>query len=540
MRFKRVTCLLLAVAATATAAAAAPESLVYLFAGNTSIYTERVARTKGNLTALCPDYFELSASGHLAVTARADGAFIAEMQKTGAEVVPFLSNHWDMTLARAALNNRAALANEIALAVMSLGADGVDIDIENINHNDRAAFTDFIRLLRAELGPEKILSVAVPANPWGWTIGWHGAYDYAALAKYADHLFIMAYDESYQGGPEGPVASYPFVRKSVEYALRYTAPEKIMLGIPFYGRYWPAGGGAGGKALTVANIRSLTARYPTSLTYDTGADSPRAVITIPRSAEETALWGGKSLGSGVYTVWYENETSWQKKLNLVREFGLKGAGAWALGQEPEDIWGSYRMWLQGLPFNDIYGHWAEQYITDMYDKGVVTGIGNIYAPQRSITRAEALVVVARLAELEPEADPQAFGDVRGHWAAPVINTAAKYGIAQGHEGKFRPEDPVTREEFAVLLMRVLNLPQTVDATARYYIDVSAGKNPWSIEAITELYIHGVLSPPADGRFRPKSPITRGEVAKMAAVAHRLPRGLKTAERQAHPFTVEPR
>lgn len=46
------------------------------------------------------------------------------------------------------------------------------------------------------------------ANPKGWTTGWHGSYDYKSLAEYADYLMIMAYDESWNGSSEGPVASY--------------------------------------------------------------------------------------------------------------------------------------------------------------------------------------------------------------------------------------------------------------------------------------------------------------------------------------------
>lgn len=81
-----------------------------------------------------------------------------------------------------------------------MGLDGVNVDIENVTEKQRTQYTELVRRLRESLPSDKEVSVAVAANPSGWNTGWHGSYDYAELGKYADHLFIMAYDEHYQGG----------------------------------------------------------------------------------------------------------------------------------------------------------------------------------------------------------------------------------------------------------------------------------------------------------------------------------------------------
>ena len=86
---------------------------------------------------------------------------------------------------------------------------------------------DFIRLLREKLPGDKILAVAVAANPYYTNSGWQGSYDYAELAKYSDYLMIMAYDESYETGPAGPVAGLPFVEKSILYALNLVRGEML-------------------------------------------------------------------------------------------------------------------------------------------------------------------------------------------------------------------------------------------------------------------------------------------------------------------------
>jgi len=120
--------------------------------------------------------------------------------------------------------------------------DGVDVNIENVTHEQRDAYTDLLRLLREKLPENKLVVTAVAANPNGWTIGWHGSYDYKALSNYCDYLMIMAYDESYRGSPEGPVSSKSFFDRSIEYALNQgVSKDKIVVGIPFFGRYWKQG-----------------------------------------------------------------------------------------------------------------------------------------------------------------------------------------------------------------------------------------------------------------------------------------------------------
>ena len=137
-----------------------------------------------------------------------------------------LSNHWNRASGEAALANPEKLAQSIADAIIANNLDGVNVDIENVTHTHRSAYTELVRLLRQKLPAEKEVSVAVAANPNGWTTGWHGSYDYAELAKYADYLMVMAYDESWEGSSAGPVASYSFVKRSIEYALEHTTANK--------------------------------------------------------------------------------------------------------------------------------------------------------------------------------------------------------------------------------------------------------------------------------------------------------------------------
>ena len=148
--------------------------------------------------------------------------------------------------------------------------------------------------------------------------GWQASYDYAALSNYSDYLMLMAYDEHYNGGGAGPVASIGFVEDSIKYALERVPSEKIVLGIPFFGRIWRNGGGIVGQGASLKDIEALIARYRGQVSFDYAYYSPKAVITIKTTDEKPYIYG-KRLDAGTYTIWYENEQSIKQKLRLVQK-----------------------------------------------------------------------------------------------------------------------------------------------------------------------------------------------------------------------------
>lgn len=479
-------------------------AMSYVYYGTGEAQLESVSAAEDTLSVVSPSYFNISADGGLSLGGISE-TFIKKMHASGIEVVPFLSNHWDRASGEKALDNRETLAQEIASAVAKYNLDGVNVDIENVTAEYREKYTAFVRRLRELLPKDKEVSVAVAANPWGLSTGWTGSYDYAALAEISDHLFIMAYDEHYQGGEAGAVASLDFAEKSIQYALTQAPAEKIVLGIPFYGRIW--GGTLSGYGVSLQKIESYAAQYETEIQYDTDTMTPVMRLTI-KEGETGPKIGGKTLSAGVYTIHYENADSIKAKLALASKYNLKGAGNWSAGQETEDVWDYYELWLNGKYFSDITNHFAKDEILQVTADGVMTGqTDTLFAPAAPMTRAEAAAVCTRLLDLT--GGDAAFSDVpETHWAHDAIQKVERAGIMIGYpDGSFHPEEAISRAEMTKLLARMVEKTYGEDKT---FSDVP--DSHWAKEEIAALARMGVLSGYPDSTFRPDNKINRGEAA----------------------------
>ncbi len=503
---------------TRAQAATGKFNMSYIYFGSSSVYTDSIDRTNGSLNEISPSYFDLNADGSLKLTTAANVEFVREMHVRGIRVTPFLSNHWNRTLGRTALSNRAALAKQLADAVAVYALDGVNLDLENLTEADRAAYTDFVRLLRAQLPASKTISVSVAANPWGASTGWQGSYDYAGLAGYSDYLMIMAYDEHYQSGPAGAVASLSFTEKSVQYALKTVPKEKIVLGLPFYGRIWKNGGGyPQGYGISNRKIDELVRTYGGKVIFDAGSQTPYAQVTI-KTADAKPVIGGTGLSAGSYTIWYENEQSIKQKLTLVDKYDIKGTGSWSLGQETDKTWDYYRLWLNGCYFADVQGHWAQDTVLTAFQNGWVEGVTSVsFRPDAPLTRAQAAVILVRALKLSPKEQSAVFSDTAGHWAQAEIETVHSYGLVNGvGENRFSPDTSITREQMAVLLNNMRAYFTQSPGAGQTFTDVSPETNPWSYEAVSVMSGMGILQGFPDGSFKPQQVLTRAQMTVLVA------------------------
>ncbi|KQO13751.1 S-layer homology domain-containing protein [Paenibacillus sp. Leaf72] len=112
----------------------------------------------------------------------------------------------------------------------------------------------------------------------------------------------------------------------------------------------------------------------------------------------------------------------------------------------------------------------------------------------------------------PTTATAAFNDTNGHWGRSAIEQWSSYGVVKGNNGAFRPNDSVTRAEFATMINNVMKY---VNSKGSSFSDVST--NQWHYDAIAKLYAAGVLKG-SNGKALPDSQISRQEAAVMLAKA----------------------
>lgn len=487
-------------------------SMAYLY-GNYD-YISLVERTDDALNVVSPSYFDLDENGNLKLNI-IDKNLIKEMHEKEIKVTPFLSNHWDKAKGKKALSNAENLSEEIVKAINKYNLDGINIDIENVTEKEKTKYTNLVKILREKLGNDKIISVAVAANPYNWQTGWHGSYDYKELSKYADYLVIMAYDEHYESGTEGAVASIDFIEKSIEYALKNVEREKIVVGLPFYGRYWKEGDNYGGYGVSIERINNLIKKYESYVEYDDKNKTAIATITIKNSDTKPTI-NGKKLYAGTYKFYYENEESINEKIELVKQYNLKGIGCWSLGQETLSIWNNYSKYLKSSNKSETEENyseveWAKEAIEFVKEKGWIQGrTKNKYEPKEYLTRAEFATIITRILELDTNnIEETSYKDISSHWAKKEIITLTKTGLIEGYtDGTYRPDKYITREEIAKVLSNLIE--KNEENTAVNFKDVDLKR--WSYKYIEKMVQNGIMKGYENNTFRPNSNITRAEIA----------------------------
>ncbi|MGW6049689.1 S-layer homology domain-containing protein, partial [Bacillus mycoides] len=167
---------------------------------------------------------------------------------------------------------------------------------------------------------------------------------------------------------------------------------------------------------------------------------------------------------------------------------------------------------EGKKFNDVpQGHWSFNAITDLANKNIIAGYGNgMFGFGDNITRGQ----VARMiyAYLKPADDPNIknpFTDVKGHMFEKEILTLTKVGIMSGYgDGKFGPDNILTREQLAAVLTKAFNLKATATTTFK---DVE--KNYWATNAISALQENKIAAGTGNNMFEPKQVVTRDQYAQ---------------------------
>lgn len=199
---------------------------------------------------LVPQAYELSADGFL--YNHINKTQLKVMRENQIKIMPMVTNHqFNPDVAHSILNNPAAQQRAIE-ALLKLCQQkkyyGIQLDFEHIPVLDKDAYSNFVVKLADRLHKIdcKFSLAIIPRSDdrpksqrlLEYYMTWSGAYDHKVLAAASDFIVLMTYEQHNGTSTPGPIASYPWVLKSLKYSLRYIKPEKIYLGIPAQSNYW--------------------------------------------------------------------------------------------------------------------------------------------------------------------------------------------------------------------------------------------------------------------------------------------------------------
>jgi len=169
-----------------------------------------------------------------------------------------------------------------------------------------------------------------------------------------------------------------------------------------------------------------------------------------------------------------------------------------------------------ISFNDIVGHWADKEILYLAEEGILNGFeDNNFYPERSITRAEFVKIIALALDVKSGNGNVTFDDVSSDmWYYPYISALYNAGLIGGYpDNTFCPNGNITREEIAKILCNSIDY-SGIMLTVSSDINFSDNDNisMWAEEYVKKAYAAELLKGDDKNNFRPKDKATRAEAA----------------------------
>jgi hypothetical protein len=164
--------------------------------------------------------------------------------------------------------------------------------------------------------------------------------------------------------------------------------------------------------------------------------------------------------------------------------------------------------------NDYKDHWASKEIDKWIAQEVFTGDPDgSFRPEDPITRAEFAAVIARTMGYTDKVKLSYSDVAETDWYADVVSKVTAAGIFQGSDGKFRPKDNISRQEVAIVLARAFDLFARNDKAIEKFKDINEVA-AWSREALNAVIDGNYMSGRPGGILAPKDNITRAECVKL--------------------------
>lgn len=287
---------------------------------------------------ISPTWFSL-ADNDGNVDEKADPRLVQWAHKNGKQVWAVYSNSFDpdrTTASLATFDRRGRTIEQLLKLADTYHVDGINIDYENVNVEDRDNLTQFVRELTPRLHA-KGLVVSIDVTPKSGSGRWSQFLDREQLARSVDFLMVMAYDEHWATSPTaGSVASLPWTKNSIKRIIEEdnVPPNKLVLGMPLYTRIWTETTEGGevkvsSKAVGMQKVQDLIQERKLKPVYSESAGQHYVEYEEEGSTQK---------------IWIEDKHSIQSRIQLAEHFELGGIAIWARSFANEGIWNvlSYR------------------------------------------------------------------------------------------------------------------------------------------------------------------------------------------------------
>lgn len=295
---------------------------IYAVGGNDTL--DSVTNNVGNsFNVISPTWFSLT-DNEGNYSSFASSSYVDKAHSKGMEVWPLLDN-FNANVSTLEImsysSKRAALVDRLIADLLAVGADGINLDFEQIPYEAGEHYVQFIREMSIKCRQNNLVLSVDNYVPKGNT----EHYNRKEQGIVADYVIIMGYDEHWgSGGVAGSVASIGYVLDGIETTLRQVPANKVINAVPFYTRVWKT---VGGNVTSEALGMDAAANFVNQNGVETYWDS-----------EACQNYGEKQIGDTFYQVWLEDQQSIEAKLNVMDAHGIAGVAEWQLGFENAGIW----------------------------------------------------------------------------------------------------------------------------------------------------------------------------------------------------------
>ena len=211
---------------------------------------------------------------------------------------------------------RAARLKEIIDFLDFNQCQGLTVDFEEVPDSAQANLKTFLNEMSAAFKPRGwkiLLSVPFDDNSW----------DYVAYSKIVDYMILMAYDEHWETGAAGPIASQSWFEKLLDDRMKQLDPDHTIIALGNYGYDW-SNTGKPAEDVTFQDVARIAHMRAGDIDFDADAENPHLTY--------------KDDAGHAHDVWFLDGVSGFNEVHASDVYRPAGYAVWRLGAEDPSVW----------------------------------------------------------------------------------------------------------------------------------------------------------------------------------------------------------